>query len=125
MMRTVKQMEQKLNAEREKLIELQRAFNAQFQSHEFEEQLFSAEKDAVYSLEQDIVSKRQKPAVDEKELDLANRSLKEGDNLLIVYDSDSKSRSSRRQKIHFISNLQETFSCMQSDSSSRYQTSSL
>jgi hypothetical protein len=103
MMRTVEQMEQKLNAEREKLIKLQRAFNAQFQRHEFEEQLFSAEKEAVCSLERDIVSKRQKLAVDEKELALANKSPEEGDDLLVVYDSDLKSRSSGRQKIHFIS----------------------
>jgi hypothetical protein len=111
MMRTVEQMEQKLNAEREKLIELQRAFNAQFQSHEFEEQLFSAEKDAVYSLEQDIVSKRQQPAVDEKELDLANRSLKEGDNLLFMIVIQKVEALDGKKSISFQTSKRPSVAC--------------
>lgn len=108
-------MEERLSAEREKLP----IFKEQYQWLDLEEQLFSAEKDAVRSLERDIRSKRQKLAVGEKDLGLAKGAARRVITYLLFMTATWKAEILNSQKIfHYMSDLQGTFSGRQRNLSS-------
>ena len=93
-------MELKLNAEREKLANMEKIFDAQKKSLEFERQEFSAEEEAVGSLEREIESTRKKLAADKEQLALAQQRFEENDDLPSGDDSTLEISNSKRRKDH-------------------------
>jgi len=93
-------MELKLNAEREKLANMEKIFDAQKRSLECERQEFSAEEEAVGSLEREIESTRKKLAADKEQLALAQQSFEENDDLPSDDDSMQEIGNSKRRKDH-------------------------
>ena len=90
----------KLNAEREKLANMEKIFDAQKKSLEWETQEFTAEEEAIGSLEQEIESTRKKLAADKEQLALAQRSFEENNDLPSGDDSTLEIYDSKRRKDH-------------------------
>ena len=93
-------MELKLNAEREKLANMEKIFDAQKNSLECERQEFSAEEEAVGSLEREIESTRKKLAAGKEQLALAQQCYEEDNDLPSGDDSTLEIGNSKRQKDH-------------------------
>ena len=93
-------MELKLNAEREKLANMEKIFDAQKRSLECESQEFSAEEEAVGSLEREIESTRKKLAADKEQLALAQQCFEENNDLPSGDDSTLEIGDSKRRKDH-------------------------
>jgi hypothetical protein len=93
-------MELKLNAEREKLANMEKIFDVQKKSLECERQEFSAEEEAVGSLEREIESTRKKLAADKEQLALAQQCFEENDDLPSGDDSTLEIGNSKRRKDH-------------------------
>jgi len=91
-------MEPKLNAEREKLANMEKIFDAQKKSLECERQEFIAEEEAVGSLEREIESTRKKLAADKEQLALAQQCFEENDDLPCDDDSTLEIGNSKRRK---------------------------
>lgn len=92
----VADMEQRLNAEREKLAELQRAFDARNQRLQSEERQVCAEKEAISSLDRDTALNQQMLVAKREMLALTQKRLEECDDLQSVPSSCSENGSSRR-----------------------------
>jgi hypothetical protein len=93
-------MELELNAEREKLANIEKTFDAQKKSLECERQAFSAEEEAVGSLEREIESARKRLAADKEQLALAQQCFEENDDLPSDDDSTLEIGNSKRRKDH-------------------------
>jgi hypothetical protein len=93
-------MELKLNAEREKLANMEKIFDAQKKSLEYERQEFSAEEEAAESLEREIESTRGKLAADIEQLALAQQCFEENDDLPNGDDSALVIGNSKKRKDH-------------------------
>jgi hypothetical protein len=93
-------MELELNAEREKLANIEMTFDAQKKSLECERQEFSAEEEAIGSLERDIESARKKLAADKEQLALAQQCFEENDDRPSGDDSTLEIGNFKRRKDH-------------------------
>ena len=93
-------LELKLKAEREKLANMEKIFDAQKKSLECEMQEFIAEEEAVGSLEQEIESTRKKLAAGKEQLALAQQCYEENNDLPSGDDSTLEIGDSKRRKDH-------------------------
>ena len=93
-------MELELNAERDKVANMEQIFDTQKKSLECERQEFSAEEDVVESLEREIESGRKKLAAGKEQLALARQCFEENDDLPSGDDCTLETDNSKRRKDH-------------------------
>jgi hypothetical protein len=93
-------MELELNAEREKLANMEQIFDTQKKSLECEKQEFSAEEEVVGSLEREVESGWKKLEADKEQLALAQRCFEENDDLPSDNDCTLEVGNSKRRKDH-------------------------